>query len=137
MLTVAGALLWFCYGASGVDDVFSTRCSLVLLVAGPRSTGVVRPVTLTRRRRPLFYFSCITDKGDIAKGRIRKPMRNVTLARLDMMFGTSKAIEKDNDDDSDDELYYKYEKDEPAGAILKFVANKYLEVYGSDNRRVS
>jgi len=64
-------------------------------------------------------------------------MRNVTLARLDMMFGTSKAIEKDNDDDSDDELYYKYEKDEPAGAILKFVANKYLEVYGSDNQRVS
>ena len=35
------------------------------------------------------------------------------------------------------ELYYKYEKDQPAGAILKFVANKYHEVYGKDNRRVS
>ena len=34
-------------------------------------------------------------------------------------------------------LSYKYEKDQPAGAILKFVVNKYLEVYGTDNRRVS
>ena len=34
-------------------------------------------------------------------------------------------------------LYYKFEKDQPAGAILKFVVNKYLDVYGKDNRRVS
>jgi hypothetical protein len=34
-------------------------------------------------------------------------------------------------------LYYKYEKDQPAGAILKFVVNKYLEVYGTDNGRVA
>ena len=56
------------------------------------------------------------------------------------MVGTSKAIEKDDDDSSDEEMDYRcprYEKDQPAGAILKFVANKYLEVYGTDNRRVS
>ena len=56
------------------------------------------------------------------------------------MIGTSKAIERDDSDsdsDSDEELLFKYEKDQPAGAILKFVANKYLEVYGTDNRRVS
>ena len=67
------------------------------------------------------------------------------MARLDLQFGTSKAIKKDDGDSSgdsagdssDEELYYKYEKDQPAGAILKFVVNKYLEVYGTDNRRVS
>ena len=58
------------------------------------------------------------------------------------MIGTSKAIEKDDDDDSDSDedqhwLCARYEKDQPAGAILKSVANKYLEVYGTDNRRVS
>ena len=57
--------------------------------------------------------------------------------KLDERFGTSKAIENDDSDDSDGELYYKYEKDQPAGAILKFVVNKYLEVYGKDDRRVS
>ena len=70
----------------------------------------------------------VTDPAKIERGRITKPVNNVTMARLDLLFGTAKAIEKDDADDSDDEeLFYKYEKDQPAGAILKFVVNKYLE----------
>ena len=76
-------------------------------------------------------------QSHIERGSVEKGVNNVTEPRLDMMFGTSKAIEKDDDDDSDEELYYKYEMDQPAGAILKFVVNKYLDVYGKDNRRVS
>ena len=58
------------------------------------------------------------------------------------MIGTAKMIENDDSDDSDEELHpmarpFAYEKDQPAGAILKLVSNKYLEVYGTDNRRVS
>ena len=34
-------------------------------------------------------------------------------------------------------LYYKYEKDQPAGAILKFVINKYMEHYFPAGGRVA
>ena len=65
------------------------------------------------------------------------------MARLDERFCTAKAIEKEDDDSSDEDeddaggRRARYEKDQPAGAIFKFVVNKYLEVYGTDNRRVS
>ena len=90
---------------------------------------------MSRRLLGFQRVSCTAPK----KGRITKRINNVTKARLDLMVGTSKAIEKDDDDSSDEEMDYRcprYEKDQPAGAILKFVANKYLEVYGTDNRRV-
>ena len=67
-------------------------------------------------------------------------MKNVTEARLDLMFGTSKAIERDDDDSSDEEIApqcARYEKDHPAGAILKFVVNKYMELYFPDGGRVA
>ena len=73
----------------------------------------------------------------IKTGTRKRKVTNITKARLDERFGTAKLIEKDDDASSDEELYYKYEKDQPAGAILKFVVNKYLEVYGTDNQRVS
>ena len=79
----------------------------------------------------------VTKPDAIAKGRIKKPIINVTKARLDMMIGTAKPIEKDDDDDSDEELWYKYEKDQPAGAILKFVVNKYMEHYFPAGGRVA
>ena len=78
----------------------------------------------------------VSDKHK-KEGTMKRPVKNITTAKLDERFGTAKAIEKGDDDDSDKELYYKYEKDQPAGAILKSVVNKYLEVYGKDNRRVS
>ena len=34
-------------------------------------------------------------------------------------------------------LYYKFEKDQPAGAILKFVVNKYMEHYFPAGGRVA
>ena len=34
-------------------------------------------------------------------------------------------------------LYYKFEKDQPAGAILKFVINKYMEQYSPAGGRVA
>ena len=71
-------------------------------------------------------------------------MKNVTKARLDLMVGTAKAIEKDDDDSSDDssdEDTYgrrpRYEKDQPAGEILKFVVNKYMEHYFPAGGRVA
>ena len=76
-------------------------------------------------------------QSHIERGSVEKGVNNVTEPRLDMMFGTSKAIEKDDDDDSDEELYYKYEKDQPAGAILKFVVNKYMEHYFPAGGRVA
>ncbi len=89
----------------------------------------------------------VTDPYMKERGRITKTIHNVTKARLDMMIATAKAIEKDDDDESDDDesddddtperCRFKYEKDQPAGAILKSVVNKYLEVYGKDNQRVS
>ena len=87
--------------------------------------------------RFIFEPVGVTEPQKIEQGGVKKTINNVTKPRLDMVFGTSKAIEKDDDDDSDEELFFKYEKDQPAGAILKFVVNKYLEVYGKDNRRVS
>ena len=61
------------------------------------------------------------------------------------MIGTAKAIERDDDgssgDSSDEDVADsrrpRYEMDQPAGTILKLVVNKYLEAYGTDNRRVS
>merc|ERR1712154_61611 len=79
----------------------------------------------------------VTQRDSIEKGRTLKTIPNVTKAKLDERFATSKAFQKEEDDDSDEELFYKYEKDQPAGAIFKSVINKYLEVYGKDNRRVS
>ena len=79
----------------------------------------------------------VTDPAVIEKARIIRGTRNVTKARLDLQFGTAKAIEKEDDDDSDEELYFKFEKDKPAGAILKFVANKYLALYFPANGRVA
>ena len=82
----------------------------------------------------------VTQPHMIERGRREKNIHNVTKARLDLMIGTAKAIERDDDDSSDEEMDWRcprYEKDQPAGTILKFVANKYLEVYGKDNRRVS
>ena len=62
-----------------------------------------------------------------------------------MMIGTSRAIEMDDDDssgDSSDEEVadgrrLRYEKDQPAGAILKFVVNKYMEHYFPAGGRVA
>ena len=71
------------------------------------------------------------------RGTVRREVSNITKARLDERFGTSKFIERDEDDDVEERLRDKYEKDQPAGAILKFVVNKYLDAYGTDNRRVS
>ena len=75
---------------------------------------------------------------------MRRTVTNITKTKLDERFGTSKAIQNDDSDDSDEEsdeewdrLSPRYEKDQPAGAILKFVANKYLELYAKDNRRIS
>ena len=99
-------------------------------------------ITGTKVSKLEFVFEPVgvTRPDMIERGRRKKQIHNVTKARLDLMIGTSKAIERDDSDsdsDSDEELLFKYEKDQPAGAILKFVANKYLEVYGTDNRRVS
>ena len=76
-------------------------------------------------------------QANIDRGRVTRDMKNVTKARLDMIFGTSKAIERDEDDDSDEELVFKYEKDQPAGEILKFVVNKYMEHYFPAGGRVA
>ena len=73
----------------------------------------------------------------IERGTRTRPVRNITEEKLDERFGTAKAIEKGDDDDSDKELYYKYEKDQPAGAILKFVINKYMEHYFPAGGRVA
>ena len=77
-------------------------------------------------------------------GTMKRPVKDITKEKLDERFGTAKAIENDDDssgDSSDEEVADgrrpRYEKDQPAGAILKFVVNKYLDVYGKDNRRVS
>ena len=73
---------------------------------------------------------------------MERPVTNITKTKLDERFGTAKAIERDDSDsdsnsDSDEELYYKFEKDQPAGAILKFVVNKYLEQYHPASDRVA
>ena len=54
-----------------------------------------------------------------------------------MMIGTSKFIERDEDDDVEERLRYKYEKDQPAGEILKFVVNKYMDLYFPAGGRVA
>ena len=84
-----------------------------------------------------FFFEPVgvTD-GYKKRGRITKTIIDVTEARLDLMIGTSRPVALEKDDSDDDDVFV-YEKDQPAGAIVKFVANKYLEVYGTDNRRVS
>ena len=60
----------------------------------------------------------VTFKPDIKKGRITCGVKNITKEKLDERFGTAKAIEKEDDDE---ELFYKYEKDQLAGAIVKSV----------------
>jgi hypothetical protein len=101
--------------------------------------------TTTSHLKLIFEPVGVTKQSNKEQGGVTKSCSNVTMARLDLQFGTSKAIKKDDGDSSgdsagdssDEELYYKYEKDQPAGAILKFVVNKYLEVYGTDNGRVA
>ena len=71
------------------------------------------------------------------RGTVRREVSNITKARLDERFGTSKFIERDEDDDVEERLRDKYEKDQPAGAILKFVVNKYMEHYFPAGGRVA
>ena len=96
-------------------------------------------ITGTRVSQLGFVFEPVgvTIKKDIKSGTMRRPVTNITKTKLDECFGTSKAIEKDDDDDSDEELVFKYEKDQPAGEILKFVVNKYMEQYFPAGGRVA
>ena len=97
-----------------------------------------------------FFFEPVgvTFKPAIKSGGTSRPVRNITKARLDARFATSKAIERDDDssgdssDDSSDEDVAdgrspRYEKDQPAGEILKFVVNKYMELYFPAGGRVA
>ena len=87
--------------------------------------------------RFIFEPVGVTDPRKIKSGTMDRPVTNITKPRLDARFGTSKAIENDDSDDSDEELFFKYEKDQPAGAILKFVINKYMEHYFPAGGRVA
>ena len=59
----------------------------------------------------------------------------VSMARLNARYGTAREIQRDgssddSDEDSDEEeSVFKYEKDQPAGAIFRYVINKYLGHY--------
>ena len=91
----------------------------------------VRQLTLT------FDRVGVTEPAKIKAGRVTREAYNITKARLDERFGTAKAIEKDDSDSDEEESAYKYEKDQPAGEILKFVVNKYLELYFPAGGRVA
>ncbi len=122
-------------GQTGRYDFYPSRIDYWL--TNIRGTGIHHLVFI-------FEPVGVTTPIDIESGTMKRPVKDITKEKLDERFGTAKAIENDDDssgDSSDEEVADgrrpRYEKDQPAGAILKFVVNKYLDVYGKDNRRVS
>ena len=67
----------------------------------------------------------VTVASLIKAGTITKPVSKTTKVKLDECFGTAKAIEKNDDDCSDEDVAdgrrARYEKDQPAGAVFKFL----------------
>ena len=83
----------------------------------------------------IFVPVGVTEPHEIQKRKRTSSVKNVTMARLNARYGTAREIQKDgssddSDEDSDEEeSVFKYEKDQPAGAIFRYVINKYLGHY--------